>query len=158
MAAPTPSARQTPAGIKLEDGHSTLIAFAADPDVSFWEKTVKPPGIDGGEAIETTTMHNTNWRTMVSRQLKTLTPCSGKAAYDPNVVNNLNDLINVQTTITIHFPDTSTLAFYGFLQSVEFDEMSEGTQPELSYTIVPTNYDPVNKVEAGPVLTSAEGT
>ena len=80
MAAPAITARTTPAGIMLKDGYSTKIAFAADPDVSFWEKTVKPPGIDGGDGIEQTTMHNSAYRTMRSRSLKTLTEASGKAA------------------------------------------------------------------------------
>src|SRR5262245_6136219 len=142
MAAPTTTARSTPAGIKLKDGYSTKIAFAADPDVSFWEMTVKPPGLDGGDAIDQTTMHNDDYRTMRSRSLKTLTAVSGKAAYDPNVVNNVLALINVETDITVHFPDGSAYDFYGFLKSVEFDELQEGTMPTLNYEIVPTNYDP----------------
>lgn len=156
--APSTTVRQTPAGIMLNDGFSTKIAFQSDPDVSFWEKTVQPPGIDGGDAIEITTMHNTTWRTMVPRALKTLTEITGTAAYDPNVVNNVNSLINVNNDITVHFPDGSTLDFYGYLKSVEFGENTEGEQPELTYTIVPTNYDNVNRVEAGPVLTSVAGT
>lgn len=158
MAAPTPSARTAPAGIKLDDGFRTLINFAADSDVSLWEKTVKPPGMDGGDEIDTTTMHNVTWRTMSSRQLKTLTECSGSAAYDPAVYTQLVALINVETTVTVHFPDLSTLAFYGFLKSVEFSENTEGEQPELNYSIIPTNYDPVNRVEASPVMTSVAGT
>lgn len=158
MAAPATTVRQTPAGIKLDDGYSTKIAFAADPDVSFWEKTVQPPGIDGGDAIETTTMHNTTWRTMASRALKTLTEASCTAAYDPNVYNNILSLINVETSVTVHFPDGSTLAFYGFLKTFEVNEHTEGEQPEATITITPTNYDPTNKVEEAPVLTSVAGT
>lgn len=155
---PATTARATPAGIRLTDGHSTKIAFAADPDVSFWEMSVKPPGIDGGDAVQTTTMHNTTWRTMASRQLKTLTECTGEAAYDPNVVNNVNALINVETSITVRFPDGSTLDFYGFLKSVEFNDITEGNMPTLNYTIVPTNQDPTTGAEAAPVLTSVAGT
>lgn len=158
MAAPTPTARGTPAGIKLKDGFRTLITFSRSTTASLWEKTVKPPGIDGGDPIDQTTMHNSAWRTTAPRQLKTLTECSGKAAYDPNVVNQLYDLINIEQTITVTFSDGSTLAFYGFLKMFETDELSEGQQPEASFTIVPTNFDHVNKVEAAPVLTSVSGT
>lgn len=157
-AAPTPTTRQTPAGIALDDGFSTKITFAADPDVSFWERSVKPPGVDGGDGIDQTTMHQTAWRVMRARQLKSLTPASGKAAYDPNLYNNIIALINVETTITVRFPDGSTLAFYGYLQSVDFDELVEGQLPECSYQITPTNFDPTNHVEAAPVLTSIPGT
>lgn len=155
---PTTTARQAPAGIKLENGHSTKIAFAADPDVSFWEKTVKPPGVDGGDAIEVDTMHNTTWRPKAPRTLKTLTDCSGSAAYDPNVITQAILLINVETSITIHFPDGSTLAFFGFLKSLEFNELSEGEFPMLTYTIVPTNADPTTGEEAAPVFVNVAGT
>lgn len=159
MAAPTSTARQTPVGIILGDGFSTKIAFARDPDVSFWEKTVGPPGIDGGEAIDQTTMHNVAWRTKSARTLKTLTDSSLTVAYDPNVYNNIIDnLINMAGSITVHFPDGSKLDFYGYLQSFEPDDLTEGEQPTATITIVVTNFDPVNRVEAGPVLTSVSGT
>ena len=50
MSAPTVTARGTPAGTKLDDGFSTKVAFAADPTIAFFEKTVQPPGFDGGDA------------------------------------------------------------------------------------------------------------
>lgn len=158
MAAPASTVRQTPAGIKLDDGFPTKIAFARDPDVSLWEIGVTPPGIDGGDPIDTTTMHNVTWRTMSPRQLKTLTPFSFRAAYDPVVYTSIVELINEPGAITVHLPDGSKLDFYGFLQTFEPDEHAEGEFPEASCAICPTNYDPVNRVEAAPVLTSVAGT
>lgn len=155
---PTTTVRQTPAGIRLTDGFSTKIAFAADPDVSFWEKDVKPPGIDGGDAIQTSTMHNVKWRTMASRALRTLTECTTTVAYDPNVYNNITALINVEGAITVHFPDGSTLDFYGFLQKFEAAALKEGEMPEATVTITPTNTDPTTGAESDPVLTSVPGT
>lgn len=158
MAAPTPSVRGTPGGIRLDDGFSSKIAFASDLTIEFWEKTVKPPGLDGGEKIDTMTMHNVTYRTFGPRQLKTLTDLTIKAAYDPIVYQSILALINVRTTITILFPDGSTLAFYGFLQKFEPDDLEEGKQPEATLTITPTNYDPVGHVEAAAVLTNVVGT
>lgn len=158
MAAPAVTTRQTPSGIPLGDGFRSLKAFARDPDVSFWEKSNKPPGVDGGDAIDTTTMHNVTFRTMASRALYTLTESTCKAAFDPNLVNNIIQLINAEGAITDTFSDGSSISYFGFLKSVEFDDMVEGTQPEATITVVPTNWDPVNKVEAGPVLTSVSGT
>ncbi len=158
MAAPALSARSTPSGILLPDGYQTLISFAANTSVSFWEKTVKPPGLDGGDAIAQTTMHNTAYRTMAPRALKTLTESTCVCAYDPNVYNQIIALINVRTSITVHFPDGSTLSFFGFLQKFEPSEVKEGDQPEATVTIHPTNYDPVAHVESAPVLTSVAGT
>lgn len=158
MSAPALSARSTPSGILLPDGYQTLISFTANTSVSFWEKTVKPPGADGGDPIQQTTMHNIAWRTMAPRALKTLTESTCVAAYDPNVFNQIISLINVRTSITVHFPDGSTLVFYGFLQKFEPSEMKEGDQPEATVTICPTNYDYSAHVEAAPVLTSVAGT
>jgi hypothetical protein len=159
MAAPVDTTRTTPVGIRLEDGHSTKIAFARDPDVSFWEVEVQPPGLDGGDAINITTMHNTTWRTMAARQLKTLTECSINVAYDPNVYNNILDhLINQEGAITVHFPDGSKLSFFGYLKSFTPQGNQEGNMPTAAISIVPTNYDPVARTEQSPVLTSVSGT
>lgn len=158
MAAPAETTRVTPVGIMLEDGFSSKIAFARDPDISLWEKSMKPPGAEGGDAIEQTTMHNLVYRTMASRALITLTESTMKCAFDMQVYSQIIALINQPGAITQHFPDGSKLSYFGFLKNFEPDELQEGTQPEASCTIVPTNYDPVNHVEAGPLVTSVAGT
>ena len=158
MTAPVASVRVNPQGIKLDDGFPTFIVFAADPDVSLWEKTVKPPGLDGGDPIDTTTMLNDNLRTFASRSLKTMTPMTTTMAYDPKVFSQLLTLINVETTITVRFPNGDTLAFYGYLRSFEPNEISEGEQPTASVTIQPTNQDPTTGNEENFVLTLSGGT
>ena len=159
MAAPVTTVRSTPSGVMLADGFSTVIAFARDVDVSFWEKTVGGGGLDGADAIDITTMHNLAWRTRRARQLIDLTPVNSTVGYDPNVHNNIRDnLLNQEGSITINFPDGSTLDFFGFLKTFERSDLSEGESPEATIEIIPTNYDPVNNVEADPVLTSVSGT
>lgn len=158
MAAPVASARQTPPGIKLKDGHSTLVTLQSDPNIDFWEKNITPPGLDGGEAVEQTTMHNAVWRTVRPRELVTLTEMTFTSGYDPVVYDQILAIINIETTITVWFSDGSSLAFYGFLRVFQPTDTVEGTQPEATVTITPTNFDPVNKVEAGPVLVEAAGT
>ncbi len=157
-AAPSDTVRQTPSGIKLDDGFPTKIAFARDPDVSIWEITVKTVGYDGGEAIDTTNMHNQRYRTMAARALITLTESSIKFAYDPKFKGQIQNLLNQEGSITEHFPDGSKLSYYGYLRTVEFDDNAEGARPEGTATITPTNWDPVNRVEADPVLTEVVGT
>ena len=158
MAAPTLTARQDPAGIKLKDGYKSVYAFNRDPDISLWEMEVGPPGMDGGDAIETSTMHNDIWRTMAARALKTLTESTFTFAYDPAVYTQLNNLINEEGSITQHFPDGSTLTFYGYLRVVEFDPLVEGEMPTGTATVTPTNQDPVTGAEEGPVVASVAGT
>jgi hypothetical protein len=157
MAAPTVTSRasRVPAatnGGKMGDGYQALIVSAADPDVQFWEIEVPSPGIDGGDAIDTTTQLNATWRTMAPRALKTLTEISIKAAYNPNIHTQALDLVNVETSWTVHFPQESTLAFYGFLKSIEFDPLVEGTMPTCTVVITPTNWDYTNNVEAAPAF------
>lgn len=149
------TARSTPVGTHLNDGFSSKIAIAADPDISFWEKSVQPPGFDGGDAIDTTTMHNTTWRTLVARSLKSLTEFTVTAAYDPAILDQINAVINVNGWISFHFPDGSAWNFVGYIRVMEPSENVEGEQPELSITIQPTNQ--LNGVETEPEYT-ATGT
>lgn len=151
MAAPAYTARVTPTGQPMEDGYRTLLAFAADPDALMWEKGVTPPGLDGGDSIPVSTMFNDTWRTFAPASLKTLTTSTVRVAYNPQFYSSIVSMINVRTAITAHFPDGSNLRFYGFLRSFIPDELVEGTQPEATATIEPTNWDPVNAVEAAPV-------
>lgn len=158
MAAPATTTRQTPTGYKMPDGYQSFMTFANKPSLKVWERQVKPPGIDGGEPIDTTTMHNTAWRTREPRHLRTLDAANFMAAYDPESYSDLLTLINSNQAITIRFPDNSTLAFFGYLQKVEFGELKEGEMPEMTLSIVPTNWDSANKVEASPVFTGSAGT
>jgi len=158
MAEPTVTSRVVPTGIMLKDGFSTVIAFELDPDVCLWEKTVTPPGEDGGEPIETTTMLNTLWRTFEPRKLLTLTPCEFTAGYDPLAYTQLQSLINKNGSITATLPDGSTISFYGYLQKFDIQSHEEGKMPEANCTIQPTNYDPTAHVEAGPKVVEVSGT
>lgn len=154
MAAPTPIVRQMPTGQRMDDGYQSLIAFEDDPDILFWEKGITPPGLDGGEAIPTTTMHNTVWRTFSPMALITLTPMTTRVAWDVDLYTEIEALINDEQSISVHLPSGQSYSFFGFLQRFEPGELVEGTQPEATITIVPTNYDPVNGVEAAPVVGS----
>lgn len=158
MTAPSTVTRSTPVGIKLGNGHSTKIAFAADTDISFWEVTVTPPGVDGGDSINITTMHNTTYDQKAPRTLKTLTDASISAAYDPVVYDQIVALINVETTITIIFPNNDKLNFYGYLKNFQPAVLAEGEFPLADLEIVTTNADPTTGEEEGPDYVTAAGT
>ena len=158
MTAPAYSSRVAPTGVKIDDGFSTTFSFASDTDVGLWEKTVKPMGFDGGDAIPTSTMHNTAWRTKAARQLKELTPMSGTCAYSPDQLTAILALINVEQAITVHFSDGDAMSAYGFLKSFEPQECAEGAQPEAQYSIEFTNVDPSTGGEEGPAFHNNPGT
>jgi hypothetical protein len=158
MTAPASTPRGYPTGKRLTDGFKTEFAFALNPTISFWELTVQPPGVDGGEAINTTTMLNLSWRTMAPRALRTLTPSTVNAAYDPILYNDILSLINHPGAATCHFSNGDTLDFYGFVQKFEPKECKEGDMPQATVIVTPTNYDPSAGTEEPPVLTVHSGT
>lgn len=158
---PTGKSRTNPTStgyVQMDDGHSTLLIIDADPDIPFWEKTVKPPGVDGGDPIETSTMHNSVWRTQVSRSLKTMTPCNLTAAYDPEIWCLIPDQVNAEGLMVVVFPNGDLVGFYGFLQSFEPQDHLEGAQPECDIVIAVTNNDPSDRSEQAPVWTTSSGT
>lgn len=160
MASPSTTARQTPVGIAYSDPYPTTIALSVDPDISFFEKSVTPPSIDGGDPVNTTTMHNTLWKTRRARTLIDLTEFTLVASYDERAFSQIWAIVNNDNgSVTIHFPDGATLDFWGYLRVFAPSENAEGgDQPSATITITPTNYDVANQVEAGPVLTEVAGT
>jgi len=155
MAAPTPTARVAPTGPKFTDGYKTLITLAADSNIEFWEKEVTPPGVEGGDPIMTGDMFNTAWETKVLQALKTTTPVTLVANLKGVTLTSCVAICNVATTITVRFPDTSTLCFYGGLRSAKPNAFVKGQQPTITIVIEPTNTDPSDGSEAGPVFTAA---
>lgn len=141
---------------RLDDGYQTLVTFAAASSgvEVFWEKAVTPPGIDGGGPNDTTTMHNTAYRTNSPKFLKTLTAGSFSAAFDPAILDELIAMVNVNQAITITFPDSSTWLFWGWINDASPGEISEGEQPTIDITIEPSNQDAAGD-EIAPVYTAA---
>lgn len=163
MAAPVPAARTAPTGIKLRSGFKSVVCFSLDPDFSVWEIETTPPGLEGGDPIDQTTMFNDDVLTKAPQgsedsPLVDVEEASMTVAYDPDAYNQALAMINKRQTITQHFPDGSSLAYFGYLQSFKPGALSRTTRPEAEMVVVPTNYDHVNNVEAKPVLTSVAGT
>ena len=158
MGLPVHTPLQQPTGIKMGDGYQTAFAFAIAPIVGFWEKEVKPVGCDGGEAVDTTTMRNRRWRTYAPRHLRTLTEMTANCAYDPRVYYQIvHYLLNVIGSITVFFPEGSSIDFWGYLVKFDPGEHKEGDMPIAAVTIRPTNTDPTT-AEQPPVLNHPSGT
>lgn len=138
---------------RIDDGYQTLVTFALDSDVEFWEKEVTPPGLDGGGEIDTTTMHNTLYRTKNPKSLITLTPLTMVAAYDPVVYDSILTMLNSNQLIMVTFPDGSTVEFYGWVDKFTPNRNVEGEQPTAEVTIVPSNQN-TSGVETAPNYTA----
>lgn len=150
--------RQTPVGVALEDGHPFRIAFALDPDISFWEIRLKPPGLDGGEAIPLTTQWNDAVHTFGFRSLVKVGDLNLVVAYDMRVVDQILAILNENGEITFHVPDGSKLNLYGALRVFDPQEMSEGARPEANVTITPSNRNSSTLAEFLPNYITAAGT
>ena len=141
----------------LNEGHPTTIDFdvASGVTLLFKEKSVTPPGISGGGENDTTTMRNIEWRTKQPKVLKTATPMTFTASYDPAVWDQiLDELLNVNGLITVTYSDESTIDFYGWLDEFVPGECVEGAQPEATCTIIPSNQTNAG-VETAPNYTAA---
>lgn len=133
--------RGTPAGTKLPDGYQSLITLTNDTDIEFFEKTVQPPGADGGDSVDQTTMHNVTVVTKAAQTLIDFTDSPSTVAYDPIVLNSILAQININQLVTYLMPDGSTWDFFGYLQKFEPSPLVRGEQPEATVTIVVTNVD-----------------
>ena len=140
---------------RLRDGFPTTITISG-AGTTFWEKTVQPPGIDGGAAIDITTMRNTSLRTKWPRKLYELSPVELSVAYDPTVYDTIKAAINVNGAIVVTFPDHGTLTFYGYLQKFTPEANEEGKEPMARITIQPTNMN--GGAETAPVVVAGTGT
>jgi len=149
---------------RLRDGYQTRITFSTGAGVKFWEKKVTPPGIKGGGEINTTGMRNTAWRTKDPKKLKELSEMSLSVAYDPACLPQIygtgvgTGMLQVNQLITVTFPDTHTLQFWGWLEEFTPSELSEGEEPLAEVKIMVSNHNndtsgPLGWTEVPPVYT-----
>lgn len=139
-----------------KDGYQTTVAFSAGSSgvvltTLIKERTVKPPGIDGGGPILTTTMRNANWRTAQPKSLKTLTPSSITVTYDPSVFDELVAMTNINQSIVITFPDATTLTFWGWINTAEPSNNEEGEEPTMEIGLEISNANAAG-TETAPVF------
>ena len=133
---------RTPTGTMLTNGYASFFAITDFETLGFWEKEVTPFGLEGGDKIDVTTMHNHYVRTYAAQALYEAADGEMTAAYDPGVLSRLTGTggaINTNKAITIHFPDTSTWDTYGYIKTFSPSALSNGEQPEASVTVVFTN-------------------
>lgn len=139
---------------RIDDGFATLITLAGAPSIALYEKEVTPPGVTGGGENDTTTMRNLVWRTKAPKKLKSLTECSAVVSYAAEVFDDVVAQTQVNQLITITWPDTSTLEFWGWLEEFTPNALKEGEQPTANCKFIPSNQD-ANGDEIAPVYTPA---
>lgn len=158
MSVPQPTARGTPGGTALDDGWQTVVTFENDATVEFRETEVQPFGIDGGERIDITDMHNVNVMTYAPQSLYDVTDANFTCRYDPAVLPAIIALINVKQTITITHSDGSTWNAFGYLRSFTPASNTRGTTPTASGVISFCNTDASGDESAPDYHVNATGT
>lgn len=137
----------------LKDGFKTLLGFTADATVEIEEIEVTPFGVDGGGAINDTTMRNTALRTAAPKGLITISNAGCVYAYDPKSLTKILALVNVNNLITITHPDGSTHKVWGWLNSFVPGSHTEGDRPTADAEIIASNRN-ASDVETAPVYTA----
>lgn len=164
MVAPTPTVRQTPAGIWIPKGFRTKITMSLDPDASMWETEVTPMGVSAGEMIPQDSMWNERWRIKRAQALVDGTDTTVRFLYDPIFRSQIQGLVGVEKSgssaqvITETDYDGSTRCYYGVLRDVQFDALVPDQPGTGTAILSSTQWDPVNNVEAAPVISTVAGS
>jgi len=137
----------------LKDGFATLLAFAEDSDVEMEEKEVTPGGVSGGGEIDVSTMRNTAWRTKSPKSLLTLLEGGATIVYDPAFYDEIIAMTNTNQAITVTFPNSSTLIFWGWIDEFIPNALVEGEQPTAELTIIASNLND-SDVETAPAYSA----
>jgi hypothetical protein len=142
---------------RIDNGFSTTLSFSLNPTLEFYEVEVQPPGWEGGDPINTTTMRNTLLETFTPASLQTLTEITISAAYTSDIFHlttGVKEMINKNQEITVTLPDGATFKFWGFIRGWNPPTHTKNVRPMASFRIAPSNTN-ASKVETLPVFVAA---
>ncbi len=146
----------------LKDGFGITVTFGvgestvdhSDIMLKIDPSSLTPPAVDGGDAIDTVSHSNSDYRTKHPKVLQDIADGSCTVYYDPSVWAKIIAAINDNVLLTFTFPNGDTLEFFGYLKSFTPNELVEGEQPTAECVFVATNYDHEAEEESGPELTA----
>ncbi len=124
--------------LRLDDGFATFITFENLPAIKLFEKEVNPPGMSANGPIDTTTMRNTDWRTMAPKVLLTMPQITATVAYATDAIPLLYGQVGINQPIIVTMPDGSTIHFWGWIEEFVPGANVEGEQPTATLTIQPS--------------------
>jgi hypothetical protein len=157
-AAPAPTVRGSPTGIRLKDGWRSLATFSVNPTLCIEEVEITPGGFTLGTPVDQTTQWNVTYETAAPQGLRQQKDVTITFAYDPQAIVDLDAMAGIEQTLTIKYKDGSTLANFGWLNETDYEPLRRGTQPRGRAMWHNSSFDPAGKVEAGPALASVAGT
>lgn len=135
----------------LVDGlHNTISFLLANFTLECKELTV--PGYDSRGGVDTTTLNNVSYVTMLPKLLKKQTDVSGVAVYNPTKLSTAASKVGITDYVTITFNDGSTFSFWGWLDKFTPNAMKEGEQPTVNFTVICGHQNPTTFAEQGPTF------
>jgi hypothetical protein len=120
---------------EITDGQGTTLTLVTS-DVTIRKMRVKTPGVSGGGKLNKTGLENTTWRTFSPKTLKELTNAEFEGYWDP--AEHLGAPVNTNQLIRITYPAGDKIEFWGFLDSLDGVESTEGNNVNCTGIIMPT--------------------
>lgn len=121
----------------FEPSGTTLTITAGSAAWTVYGVEITPPAWDGGDAIDITTLGNTEFKTKMAQTLKDIGECSFTCHYDPSIFASAP--INTNGTIEIVIPNWGTLSFNGYLRSLTPQALVVGDAAKMDGAITVTN-------------------
>jgi hypothetical protein len=138
--------------MRIDEGFSITVDINGLTTPLFWEVEVTPPGMTMGGHIDISGQRNTRYVTKAPRALIEIDDGSFTAGYDPAAIPQLRAIMGVNKKWTIHYPDTFSIDYFGWLETFRpTGAMSRGNRPLAQITFTVSNIDPATGLEAGPV-------
>ena len=142
----------------LQNGFRTLITIAGIT-AQFEEVSVTPIGYQADDAVEQTSMRNSNWRTFSGGALLTATEVNVKVFYAPGALEQMRPILRSNRFITLTMPDGAIITFYAIVQSFVPDEHTVNEKPTATLVLIPSNLTTSNPPsEMGPVYATGTTT
>ena len=128
----------------LTDGQGSYI-LVTGPILPVWDAQIEsikvtPPAVEGGDAIDLTTMSNDEWQTFGGKTLKELGDVTTSISWDPELYEDLTPFISkgVERDFYVVFPDGTSLKFQGEIKSFTPDTLTIGERPTATIVIIAT--------------------
>lgn len=139
----------------FEPSGTTMTIVADSTTWTVYGIEMTPPAWDGGDAIDITTLGNTDVKTKMPQTLKDIGECSFSCHYDPSVFASAP--ININGTVSITIPNWGTISFYGYLRSLTPQALTVGDAAKMDGTVTVTN-TLVSGVGASRTITESQPT
>lgn len=145
-----------PLADRIDEGLGAEVTLSDFPSLEFFPITITPPGYEASP-IDTTTLNNTTWQTMVFSKIKRMTPMTMQVRYTRTIfkASDGQAMVGRNNLIRFTLPDgVSYIEAYGGVMNFNPDSLTTESAT-ASITIMWTLEHPTTKVETPPTISIA---